>query len=54
MAFNMNVPNQPEYRGSWAQCKLLINAHQIAKHMTIVAQQAKNHVDDSRRKAGAP
>lgn len=54
MAYAVNPPQGPEYKAQWAQCRLLVGAHQISKHLVIIAQVVKAKIDDDNRKGNAP
>lgn len=38
MAFQLEPPEGPEYRGQWANCMILTNEHRSAKHLVILTQ----------------
>jgi hypothetical protein len=47
-------PQGNDYNGrQWAQCKLVVAAHQTAKHLTVLAQIVKDDSDD-RKRTGQP
>ena len=66
MAYQVEPPAGPDYRGQqWANCLLLINAHRVGKHLTILAQatdglirrsqvQAADHARASQQPPPAP
>lgn len=38
MAYQLERPEGPDYRGQWANCAILTNEFKSAKHLIIIAQ----------------